>query len=184
MLLGVKCIFSEFWLSWWFIVDVHYGVFWVFGTMYIQNADNTAHINIVENPKSRTNIKSCIYLIIYFISPNPHINFLNKPLHHIIYFLPLTGYCSWYSDWLHAGRLRSRSSNPSRVKNFLFSTSSRPALGPTQPPIQWVPVVFSPGVKRPGREADYSPPTSAEVKKTWIYTSTPLYVFMAQCLIS
>jgi hypothetical protein len=24
-----------------------------------------------------------------------------------------------------------------------------------------------------------SPPTSAEVKKTWIYTSTPPYVFMA-----
>jgi hypothetical protein len=26
---------------------------------------------------------------------------------------------------------------------------------------------------RPGREADHSPPTSAEVKKMWIYTSTP-----------
>jgi hypothetical protein len=25
----------------------------------------------------------------------------------------------------------------------------------------------------------YSPPTSAEVKKTWIYTSTPQYAFMA-----
>jgi hypothetical protein len=36
-----------------------------------------------------------------------------------------------------------------------------------------------PGVKRQGREADHSPPTSAEVKKMWIYTSTPLYVFMA-----
>jgi hypothetical protein len=36
-----------------------------------------------------------------------------------------------------------------------------------------------PGVKRPGREADLSPPTSAEVKKTWVYTSTPLYAFMA-----
>jgi hypothetical protein len=32
---------------------------------------------------------------------------------------------------------------------------------------------FCPGVKRPGREADHSPPTSAEVKKTWIYTSSP-----------
>jgi hypothetical protein len=29
------------------------------------------------------------------------------------------------------------------------------------------------GVKRPGREADYSPPTNGEVKKIWIYTSTP-----------
>jgi hypothetical protein len=31
---------------------------------------------------------------------------------------------------------------------------------------QWVPGAFSPGVKWPGREADRSPPTSAEVKKT------------------
>jgi hypothetical protein len=30
-----------------------------------------------------------------------------------------------------------------------------------------------PGVERPGREGDHSPSTSAEVKKTWIYTSTP-----------
>jgi hypothetical protein len=36
-----------------------------------------------------------------------------------------------------------------------------------------------PGLKRPGREADHSPSTSAEVKKMWIYTSTPPYAFMA-----
>jgi hypothetical protein len=29
------------------------------------------------------------------------------------------------------------------------------------------------------READHSPPISIETKKTWIYTSTPPYVFMA-----
>jgi hypothetical protein len=38
---------------------------------------------------------------------------------------------------------------------------------------------FFPGVKQPGHEDDHSPPTSAEVKKIWIYTSTPSYVFMA-----
>jgi hypothetical protein len=38
----------------------------------------------------------------------------------------------------------------------IFSTSSRPALGSTQPPIQWVPGALFPGVKRPGREADHS----------------------------
>jgi hypothetical protein len=32
---------------------------------------------------------------------------------------------------------------------------------------------------RPGSEADHSPPSSAEVKNTWIYTSTLPYVFMA-----
>jgi hypothetical protein len=43
---------------------------------------------------------------------------------------------------------------------------------------------LSSGVKRPERETDHSPPTSAEVKKTSIYTSTPPYAFMASCLIS
>jgi hypothetical protein len=59
------------------------------------------------------------------------------------------------------------------VWSRIFSTSSRRALGPTQPPSQWVP-----RVKRPGHEADHSPPTNAEVKKTWIYTAIPPYVFM------
>jgi hypothetical protein len=48
---------------------------------------------------------------------------------------------------------------------FLFTTVSRTALGPTQPPIQWVPGALSLGVKRPGREADHSPPSSAKVKE-------------------
>jgi hypothetical protein len=48
---------------------------------------------------------------------------------------------------------------------FLFITASRTALGPTQPPIQWVPGPLSLGVKRPEREADHSPPSSAEVKE-------------------
>jgi hypothetical protein len=48
---------------------------------------------------------------------------------------------------------------------FLFTTASRTALGPTQPPIQWVPGALSLGVKRPGRKADHSPPSSSEVKE-------------------
>jgi hypothetical protein len=47
---------------------------------------------------------------------------------------------------------------------FPLAFVSRPALGHTQPPFQWVPGVLSPGVKaRPGRDADHSPPSSAEV---------------------
>jgi hypothetical protein len=67
---------------------------------------------------------------------------------------------------------------------FLFTTASRPALGPTQPPIQWVPGALSLGVKRLGREADHSPPSSAEVKNAWSCTPTPQYVFMAWRLIN
>jgi len=40
-----------------------------------------------------------------------------------------------------------------------------------------------PGVKRPGREADHSHPSSTEVKNAWNYTSALSYTFMAWCLI-
>jgi hypothetical protein len=40
-----------------------------------------------------------------------------------------------------------------------------------------------PGVKRPGREADHSPPYNAEVKKMWSYTSTSQYAFIAWCSV-
>jgi hypothetical protein len=79
---------------------------------------------------------------------------------------------------------KGRSSSPGRVKNFLFSTSPMPALGSTQSPIEWVPGALPTGEKRPEREADHSPPDSAEVKKMWISTSTLPYAFMAYCLIS
>jgi hypothetical protein len=47
---------------------------------------------------------------------------------------------------------------------FSFTTVSRPAVRPIQPPIQWVPEASSLGVKRTGREADQSPPSSAKIK--------------------
>ena len=43
-----------------------------------------------------------------------------------------------------------------------FPHPSRPTLGPTQPPVKWVPGVFR-GKVRPGRAADRSPPSSAAV---------------------
>jgi len=43
---------------------------------------------------------------------------------------------------------------------FLLDTTSRPALGPTRRPIQCVPGTVTSGIKRPGREADHSPPSS------------------------
>jgi hypothetical protein len=41
---------------------------------------------------------------------------------------------------------------------------------------------LSPGIKRPGREADQVP--SHVDKNIWIYTSTSPYVFMEWCLVS
>jgi hypothetical protein len=48
---------------------------------------------------------------------------------------------------------------------FLFTTASRTALGPTQPPIQWLSGALSLGVKRQRREADHSSPSGTEVKE-------------------
>jgi hypothetical protein len=71
------------------------------------------------------------------------------------------GIAHWYSDGLCAGRSGFDSG---QGKEILLYTAFRVALGPTQLPIQWVPGALSPGVKMPGREADNSPPFSAEVK--------------------
>jgi hypothetical protein len=61
------------------------------------------------------------------------------------------------------------------LRIFLFITASRTALGPTQPDIQWVPGALSLGVKRPGREADHSPPSSAEIKEcVELYLHSPI----------
>jgi hypothetical protein len=47
--------------------------------------------------------------------------------------------------------------------------------------IKWVVfrLLYNGGAKRPRREADHSPPTSAEIKNAWSYIYTPKYAFMA-----
>ena len=74
-------------------------------------------------------------------------------------------YFSYYSD--HVGRdssvgiaTRYGLDGPGIESRWRrdFLHPSRPALGPTQPPIQWVPGL-SLGVKRPGRGADPPPPS-------------------------
>ena len=66
---------------------------------------------------------------------------------------------SRYSDWLRAGRSGDRI-----PVGRDFSHLPRPALEPTQPPVNRY-RVFSGGKKRPGRDADPSPPPSVVVKK-------------------
>jgi hypothetical protein len=65
----------------------------------------------------------------------------------------------------------------------LFPTASRPALGPTQPPIQRLQGVLFSRVKQPGREVDQSSPYSAEVKMRGTIPPLSQYVFMAWRLV-
>jgi hypothetical protein len=51
-----------------------------------------------------------------------------------------------YSVWLWTGRPGLDPWERHRI--FPLTSASRPALGPTLPPIQWVPGALSPGVKR------------------------------------
>jgi hypothetical protein len=60
---------------------------------------------------------------------------------------------------------------PTGASDFLFSTTSRLTVRPTQ----WVPVAPSAGVKWLRPEADHSPPSSAKVKNVWSYTSIISY---------
>jgi hypothetical protein len=62
---------------------------------------------------------------------------------------------------------------------FPLASVSRPALGSTQPPVQWVPGVLSRGGKaRPGRDVDHSPHLVPRSRMSRSYTSPPS-VFMA-----
>jgi hypothetical protein len=62
--------------------------------------------------------------------------------------------------------------NPTRDKRFFsFSEMSRPALGPTQPPVQWVPG-FLPCGKLARAWFDHSPPSTAWIKNEWSYAFT------------
>jgi hypothetical protein len=64
---------------------------------------------------------------------------------------------------------------------FLFTTASRPALRPTQPPIQCTSGALSLRLKRLRHEADQSPPHRTRMRGA--IPSLPLYVFMAWCLV-
>jgi hypothetical protein len=69
--------------------------------------------------------------------------------------------------------LNDRESIPGRSKIFLFSTTSRLALGPIQPSVQWVAVALSPGVKQQVREAVHSPPSIVEIKNSGAVPPVP-----------
>jgi hypothetical protein len=54
--------------------------------------------------------------------------------------------------------------SPAGAKDFSSNLCVQTGSGAHPAPVQWVPEVLFPGVKaRPGRDADHSPPSRAEV---------------------
>jgi hypothetical protein len=92
------------------------------------------------------------------------------PCHNIFYIFIFINR-SRYSDGLRAGRPGRDSRQGQDI--VLFFTASRPALGPTHPPVHWVPGALSPGVKRLRHEAGNLPPSRAEIKNGGVIPSLP-----------
>jgi len=68
-----------------------------------------------------------------------------------------------------------RDSIPGRGRDFFSS--------PPRPEWLWGPPSFLSNGYRPGREIAHLPPSRADVKNAWNYTSIPPYILMAWCLI-
>jgi hypothetical protein len=116
--------------------------------------------------------------ILYATLPNHRPLISISTLINVIFnYTIILGQCSRYSDWPWAWMAEGQSSSPGKREIFLLSMSSRPVLGPTHPPLQWVLGALSLGVGWLRHEAHHSPPTSAEFENVWIYTSTPSYIF-------
>jgi hypothetical protein len=106
-----------------------------------------------HSPQSSAEIKECVLMAWYLVKHRDNFTFT----------LPF--YFKILDD-------RDSFSGGGNDRIFLFVTASKTALGPTQPPTQWVPGALTQGVKRLGREAVHLPPFGANVKNAWSYTST------------
>jgi hypothetical protein len=70
---------------------------------------------------------------------------------------------------VHDGRSRF----DSRHRQEVFSTVTKPVLGPNQSPIRCVPEALFSGVKRPRRDSDHSLTCNqCRAQERWTYTST------------
>jgi hypothetical protein len=66
---------------------------------------------------------------------------------------------------------------PAGATVVFFSIASRPVLGPTTPPIPWVPLALSSEVELQGHETDHSLSSSAGVKNGGAIPTLPLCLY-------
>jgi hypothetical protein len=116
-----------------------------------------------------------------------HTNHPLKPIgtyvYHLILRISKAAFVSWVAQsvWLRGGRPDGLSSIPGRGERiFPLTSESRPALRPTQPPVQWVPGDISPGLRR-GRGVTLTthPHLVPRSRMSRSYTSSPTSAFVA-----
>jgi hypothetical protein len=91
-------------------------------------------------------------------------------------------------SWTHSGQATGWTgengfdSNRGVRKYFFFSPKRTRCLLIAKSPSQRIPWALSPGLKRPGRETDHSPSSSAELTTARCYTSITPYDFKTRYL--
>jgi hypothetical protein len=94
-------------------------------------------------------LEPCVISSVVEVVRIPYVLNVNIQTIVTLVLLLWAGELSQYSVLLRAGRPGNRSSIPGRGEMISPLTFvSRPSLGPTQPPVQWVPLVLSPRLKR------------------------------------
>lgn len=84
--------------------------------------------------------------------------------------------------WIEMILCANKHTHATTMKPNSIPNKAREFFESAQPPFQWAPVVLSSSVKRSGREADPSPPLSAEVQNACSSTSV-IAVFPSCCTI-
>jgi hypothetical protein len=115
------------------------------------------------------------------LRPNTHLSSLLFNIPYVFTSEDEPTYFSQYTDWARGWTtgVRLPAGAGDFSLNYCVQTGSdaHPASYPMGTG------VFSPGIKRPGHEADHSPPSSAEIKNEWSYSSAHPYVFMVWCSV-
>jgi hypothetical protein len=127
------------------------------------------HAGTVHKPRFKKTGNLCLQAYIWW--PEQHANTCN----------PLMGAGTAQSEWHLGYESNNRAIGirfPSWTRDLSFLHSVQTYSGNRLVTIQWVPEILSPWVQRPGREADHSPPFTAENKNACSSASVIPYVFM------